>query len=196
MKKLTLALDIGNVCIKIDQQNVFRKLNIPQAPGGMFELSEDFECGRIDEEEFFERFRKLTGEKFSIEFLAAAFDSILIAPVPGMSELVSSMAENGIKPVFFSDISTAHLRRTRELFPAEKAVPDGIYSFVCGARKPSAEMLLGFEKSFGVPDLYVDDRIELIEAARKHGWHAVQFQGAENLSNELNNLLCKRISDD
>ena len=189
MNKLTLALDIGNVCIEINHKNVFRKMGISEVPEGFFELLENFECGRIEESEFFERFRDFAGKNFSVDFLKEAFNSILIAPVSGMAELVSAMKKSGVKPVFFSDISTTHLQRTRELFPAENCVPHGVYSFVCGARKPSIQMLSEFEKNFGVPDLYVDDRIELIEAAREYGWHAIQFNGASHLEEELKKLL-------
>ena len=44
-----------------------------------------------------------------------------------------------------------------------------------------------FEKRFGVPALYVDDREVLIDAARKRGWNAIVFSGAGTLAKALQN---------
>ena len=35
-------------------------------------------------------------------------------------------------------------------------------------------MFSAFEQRFGVPDLYLDDRLDLVQAANSRGWHAVQ----------------------
>ena len=48
-------------------------------------------------------------------------------------------------------------------------------------------MFEAFEKRFGVPALYVDDRKELIEAARKRGWNAIVFTNSEALSAAIQN---------
>ena len=78
--------------------------------------------------------------------------------------------------------------RTGELFPEAALVPDGIFSFSAGAQKPDEAMFAAFERSFGIPALYTDDRMELIEAARERGWNAVQFTSAENLQQLIADL--------
>ena len=60
-----------------------------------------------------------------------------------------------------------------------------MYSFVSGAQKPAPEMFAAFEEKFGIPDLYTDDRAELIDAALKRNWNAVRFTSAENLKQAL-----------
>ena len=102
-----------------------------------------------------------------------------------MEELVSTLDQYGFEARFFSDISLTHLTRTHDLFPAAACVPDGMYSFVAGGQKPSAEMFAAFEEKFGIPALYTDDRAELIETARKRNWNAVQFTSAENLKQAI-----------
>lgn len=186
--QLNLALDIGNVCIRIDRQNCSRALKLDAIPPALMELCTDYECGRIDDDGFFAGAQKLHSRTISRDEYEAAFNSILIEPVPGMSELVETFASRNIRPVFFSDISPIHLRRTRELFPAEACVPEGVYSFVAGAQKPAAAMFEYFEKFFGPCGLYVDDRPELIAAAGARSWHAVQFTSAEALDLELQKL--------
>ena len=185
---LLLALDIGNVCVRIDPLNCIRRLGRAAIPPQLAAAATDFECGRIAETEFFSALYGMLERKFTVAEIRAAFDAILIEPVPGMTELVDSFPKMGVHAVFFSDISPAHLRRTRELFSAAANVPDGVYSFEAGAQKPAPRMLDAFESRFGRPDLYVDDREELILAARKRNWHAVRFTGAAELKRELENL--------
>ena len=46
-------------------------------------------------------------------------------------------------------------------------------------------MFEAFEARFGVPAFYFDDRAELIEGARKHGWNAHRFVSAEEVDKIL-----------
>ena len=174
-----LALDIGNVCVKIDFANFARTLGIAEIPQELIALQRELECGRIDDKTFLSAASDAC--HCSYPDVLRAFNSILIAPVPGMVEVVSSLNSYGYEARFFSDISPTHLARTKEIFPAAAAVPDGMFSFVSGAQKPDEIMFAAFEKRFGIPALYVDDRIELITAARTRGWNSRQFTTASDL---------------
>lgn len=186
MKKYLLALDIGNVCIKIDHRNCPEMLQLPSVPQTLFDLAIAYEHGRIrQEEEFISRALEILDHRFTPEFMKKAFNSILIEPVPGMAELVSELDSLNVEAVFFSDISPTHLKRTGELFPAFDKVSGGVFSFEAGDSKPSEAMFSRFELLYGTPSLYTDDRPELIEAARKRGWNAVQFTSAADLRKKL-----------
>lgn len=189
MKKILLALDIGNVCVKIDHANFHRKLGISHTPEAVRELFRDFELGHLSgEDDFLKRAVKILDNKFSAEQIKEAFNAIIIEPVPGMEQLAGSFQAKNIQAVFFSDISPTHLQRTKEIFSAFDAVAGGVFSFECGSWKPSDEMFETFERRYGKPDLYVDDRIELIEAAGKRQWHAGVFTGTEDLMEKLQAL--------
>ena len=189
MKKKILALDIGNVCVKIDPQNCAEALGLTVLPEAIRGLCRDFEWGKAGEEDaVFARAVEILDNRFSAEKIKEAFNTILIEAVPGMSELVSSLPEMGVEAFFFSDISVTHLARTKELFPAFACVKGGVFSFETGAWKPAETMFETFESRYGKPDLYVDDRKELIEAAQKHGWNAAVFAGAEDLRKKLTAL--------
>lgn len=179
-----LALDIGNVCVKIDFNNFARALGIEAMPDAVKELQRDLECNRITDEAFV--YCASNACQCDPETFLAAFNSILIEAVPGMDELVSNLDKYGFEARFFSDISQTHLLRTFQLFPAAKTVADGMFSFVAGAQKPDDAMFDAFEDEFGTPALYVDDRAELIAAAKKRGWNAIQFTTAEALAAALN----------
>ena len=186
------AIDIGNVCVAIDKTVPFREIgfdiNAPECEK-LFDLVRLMEWGKINEDDFFARLREMPEcRKKNKDELKKLFNSILIAPVPGMRALLRELPSLGVMPVFFSDISTLHLQRTKEVFGAFDAVVGGVFSFECGNWKPSTEMLSSFETRFGIPDLYVDDRQDLIEAAGKRPWNAQVFTGAEDLLEKLQAL--------
>ena len=187
MKEILLASDIGNVCIRIAPENFAGALGISERPEKFGDILRDYEWGIIaDEQEFIRQLEIVFEGKFTGKEILDAFNSILVEPMPGMSELASEYSAMGVKPVFFSDISPTHLKETARLAPElYRNFAGGIFSFDAGAWKPSAAMLGRFEKLYGVPDLYVDDRLELVEAAREYGWHAIQFAGTEDLREKL-----------
>ncbi len=182
-----LALDIGNVCIRIAPELCLKMLGFDSiaAAAELIQLERQFECGRMTAKEFQARAVKMFRGTISPEQFQQAFFAILREPVPGMEELILSLPARGIQPVFFSDISDVHLELTRKMFRGAEAVPDGVYSFKVGAMKPDPAFFTEFERRFGAPCLYVDDRKELIEAARLHGWNAEVFSGADQLEKLL-----------
>ncbi len=174
----TIAVDIGNVSVFIDTLAFPRALGLTDGfTPEMRELQRCVEWGEITDEEFFSGLVKLA-PGWSEERLRIAFDSILLTPVPGMEALLAKLSTNGAQVAFFSDISPAHLKGFRQRFPSAVNYP-GIYSFDVGAWKPSPKFFEAFEKHFGKPDIYVDDRLDLVQAAQQYGWNAQQFQNAE-----------------
>ena len=187
MKEILLALDIGNVCVRIDHADFASALGLKSLPEECRLIMRDYEWGIIPSEaEFISRCHEIFEGKFSRSELLSAFESILIEPVTGMQELASEFSKMSVKAVFFSDISPTHLRRTRELVPEIcRNSAGGVFSFDAGAWKPSGAMFSRFEKLYGVPDLYADDRAELISAAQERSWNALQFVSAEDLREKL-----------
>ena len=182
----TIAVDIGNVSLLISPPACAKALGITAemlSNYQEFELS--YERGEVSDEAFFHTLR----EKFpdwSEEALRDAFDSGLLDPMPGMEDALERLSTKGVKIVFLSDISPAHLAGFRRRFRnADKY--EGVYSFLVGGLKPSDKMLGTFEKRYGRPDLYIDDRKDLIDAALARGWNAQVFQGAEWLENLVAN---------
>ena len=177
-----LALDIGNVCIAIRPERLFAALVVsgPEAlPAELFGMVDLLERGRLSEEAFSARFRELTGDGRSGDELRAAFVSIIGEPIPGMAEKLERLIDAGVQPVFFSDTSALHLAEVRRKFPAARRIPDGVYSFEVGAKKPEPAMFRAFEERFGTPAAYWDDRPELIAAAPPE-WNARLFRSAED----------------
>ncbi len=185
-----LALDIGNVCIRIAPERALKALGFRsrEEAAGLIAIELEFETGRISEDEFIRRAVRHCPSGTTVSAMREAFSAILVEAMPGMPELVRKLPAQGIQPVFFSDVSTFHLREFRMMFPAAEAVPDGVYSFETGALKPDPVMFAAFERRFGVPLLYTDDREDLIAAARDHGWNARRFTNAADLTETLAGL--------
>ena len=186
-----IALDIGNVCVKLNHAEVFGRFGVTLDSPMVAQFKEklkDFEFGKISGEAFFDRLAAMPEcAGVSRAELRQAFDDLLSAPVDGMEELFEEFPRMGIAPAYLSDISTLHLKRSYDLFP-RMADYTGIYSFDTGCYKPDHRMFQAYEARFGKPLLYTDDRADLIAAAREYGWNAEVFTSAENLKNIL---LCK-----
>ncbi len=195
MDRKVIALDIGQVCVQVRGELCFAKLGYRSAaevPRELFALNDELEKGRLTEDEYFRKFRELTGSELDKEAMREAFCSIIAAPIPGMNELVARLPERGVRPVFFSNTSRIHLERVRRVFAGAAAVTEGVYSFEVGAMKPEPAIYEAFEQRYGRPDLYVDDRPDLIAAAAERGWEAYCFNGAADLEKTLRNrkLVC------
>ena len=175
-----VAFDIGNVCIAISPERCEEALGIPSDLPEWADLCHEFECGHLAEGDFLEMAMRLVPKGHLLDGgIRAAFEAKILQPIPGMEVLLKDLNALGVRPVFFSDISTIHLDCFRRRFPSARDY-DGVYSFDVGSWKPSEAMFAAFEERHGVPLLYVDDRLELIEAARRHGWRrSEQFSSAD-----------------
>ena len=189
-----IALDIGNVCIAIDKTTPLEELGVlhDQRTLARFDdIMREFEFGMIKEDEFFHAIASIYDpENPDVARAEKLFTSILVAPVPGMKELLQDLPSIGVTPVFFSDISTFHLKKCIELLPEMKQF-DGIFSFVHGAYKPSKKLFDAYEHKYGRPLIYTDDRADLIREAEKNNWNATVFSSAARLRAQIMELLNK-----
>ncbi len=175
-----VALDIGNTCVTQNYDRLLRTLgltasNAPSLGIEPFEGAfEQFLLGNISETEYLEDFQRRFPQ-WDRALIYTAHAAYLGVPIPGMPELVHDLLEDGSHIVFFTDINTLHWRAFRAISgEAFAGVVDRVGSDDVHAMKPSEAMFGTFEKRFGVPDLYLDDRLDLIQTATGRSWHAVQ----------------------
>lgn len=180
-RKKLLALDIGNVCIKLQPEAALAKMGFAgfdDVPKSIWEATEKLETGKMEPEEYF----KTCADLLRLPSDAPVrewFNTILADEVEGMREQVEYLVNNNWEFVFLSDISAPHLEEVRRKVSFFDLAKGGIFSFRVGCWKPADGMYLAFEEEFGKPDLFVDDRAVNIEAAQKLGWNARMFEGAE-----------------
>lgn len=188
-----VALDIGNTLIRQYAPGLYRTLGLPDDGGGVDLGLEPF-CpafrsfleGRISQEEYLEDFCRRFPGRWTKDQIRLAHEEYLRPALPGMPELIHKMAGTGTRFVFFTDINTIHFPRFRQLTKGIfDFIQDAVRSDEVHALKPSPEMFRTFEERYGRPDLYLDDRWDLVQGARQHGWRAEQAGDARRLKTVL-----------
>ena len=192
MKKI-MALDIGNVCFKIDTKKWIDKLGIRadniQLIRNISAKQVEFELGLINQNDFLEILSNLTGNTFSSFELIGIFCSIIEGEIVGMYDLMIDLVNSSFKIMFLSDISSLHLGYVHSRLSFANLVIGGVYSFEVGALKPDNKIFNEFERRYGKPDIYIDDLEENCIAAQKNGWDSHCFVTSENCRKELSQII-------
>lgn len=188
----TIALDIGNVCIKIDPKRCFDALEInssTEIPHKLMESIREMEEGKITEVQWLDVFQTVTHGRFSKNELRKAYLEILGEEIKGISDFIKDAVSKDIRLIFFSDISPIHINHIYRNLSFAHLVSGGIFSFEAGARKPDKKMYEEYERRYGKPLLYLDDKPENIAAGKDAGWNSVLFNGIESMEKDL---LCSK----
>ncbi len=176
-----VALDIGGVCVTLYPELCMEKFGVgPQMPQwpDFQALDIQLETGRISEEFFLQSLRRLLHDRLSIDEIRAAWSSFIGPDIPGMAEAVRSLSGR-FRFLYFSNTSRLHLDDVVRTNGFGHLVTGGVYSFSAGAMKPDAAIYEAFEREYGVPYAYFDDRAENVEGAKARGWNAYLFRSSE-----------------
>lgn len=182
------ALDIGNVCLKIQTERCLGALgysSITEIPLEFQAECDRYEKGAISTGEWLAAFMKVTGGRFTESQLANAYNLILGDEIPGMYHFLDEVAKLGVRMIFFSDTSDLHINHIYRHLPLAVLVGGGIFSFETGFKKPEPGMYEAFEKTYGKPCFYADDKPENIEAGLKRGWRSHRFVSVELLRDDF-----------
>ena len=147
----------------------------------------DCETGKISEVELFNRL----GKRFNVD--PSGLESILKTTFNTRAKLnedVVSIIENLPDAVLLSNQLPLHaeIARSKGWFSYFKKV---FLSYELGYRKPDAKAYLAVLKELGVkPEdaVFVDDKQENVDAARKLGIHVILYKGAVQLKAELDKI--------
>ena len=189
-----IALDIGNVSMKLNFDEMYRRFDIDPADsesiGRLWEHGAALETGRITVPEFLDRLEDFCGHRRTREYLLDAWRCGVQESMPGMLETVRALATQGARFSYMSDISPIHLDQVFRYCEFVHLVTGGIYSFEAGAFKlDGSAMFDAFERRYGRPLVFFDDRIEIVEHARELGWNAVRFESPEQVLRDASALL-------
>lgn len=183
-----IALDIGNVCLEIRHErtlNYLGRSSIEEVPENFMIKIDLLERGLISNTGWLAEFQKITENKFTDDELIHAWNLSIGEPLEGMEALITEITEAGYKFVFFSDTSELHITRVYDSLPFAHLVSGRIFSYEVGAKKPENKMYEAFEKLYGKPCFYLDDKPENIEAGKKHGWKSHLFKNAGNFRKDF-----------
>lgn len=187
-----IALDIGGVCINLHHPEAFVYFGIDprQTLPPEFLLTVDrFEKGQLSEAEWLRSFREFTANRFSDAEIIHGWNLIIGKAIDGMPELLRELTEKGFRLVFFSDTSSLHMAKLYHDADFTHLVTGAIFSYEVGARKPEDGMYEAFERNYGRPILYIDDKPENIDGGIRHGWNSHRFTGVAALRQALESAL-------
>jgi len=175
--KVLLDFDYGIMTAQLEPlsrvKGVELKQVIDQSP-----LLHQYETGIISTPELFREFVKLTGFSGTLEQFGAAFADIF-TEIPEMVELHTRLHQCGVPTFIFSNTNELAVGHVRRQFPFFADFDGYVFSHEVGAMKPAAKIYEAVEAMtgrLGTEILYIDDRLENIEAGAARGWHAVFHQ--------------------
>jgi 2-haloacid dehalogenase len=134
-----------------------------------------FETGLMTLQEFFSEVCAATGFGGTLEEFASFFGDIF-TPIPEMVELHQALHAQGLLTYIFSNTNEIAIGHIRRRFPFFANFDGYILSYEHRAMKPDAKLYDAVERESGLRGadlLYVDDRLENIEAGRARGWQVI-----------------------
>jgi len=195
-----VIFDLGNVLIGFDHTIAVKKIlkHTPKKSRDIYDLffdsdlTQEFEKGKTGTLEFFQQVQAALELKISYGEFLPIWNEIFFSK-PESEDFVSSL-NSGIKLALLSNINQLHYEYIREefsstigLFEPDKIIP----SFRTGFIKPDKEIYDLALKALDVPResvVYVDDRLDLIEAALSYGIKSIQFKSAKGLKQKFQDL--------
>ncbi len=189
----SVVFDLGKVLVDFDYSIAARRIAErgaaePGAVQGFLDHSPllyRYETGQMSRQEFFEEVRRFSGFKGGIDEFAQFFADIF-TEIPPMIALHHRLRDARVPVYIFSntnDLAIGHIRRNFPFFAEFDAF---VLSYEHCAMKPDAKLYEVVERvagRHGGQILYLDDRIENVEAGRARGWQVIHHgQPAESIA--------------
>lgn len=179
-----LALDLGNVLVKVDHFRFCRRLAqlAGLSPEEVFaqvfasSLEPAYDTGHLTSEEFYHQVTEHFGLTLPYPQFCTWWNDIF-DPMEGMAELVGQVAAR--YPLYLiSNTNALHFAYIKESYAFLDHFQSFILSFEVGSRKPEPDIYQALIQRMGLPPsqgLFVDDKRPFVTAAQSQGLMAWQF---------------------
>lgn len=192
-----ILFDLGNVLLPFDHMRAARALapHVCMAPERLYQsffespLQALHDEGRITGHEFYARIRQEYGLAMNEERFFQIWNDIFWED-PMMTTLVAELARTH-RLIGISNTNQAHFEFVRQRYAIVGAASRWIVSHEVGARKPDPKIYREALAAAGVPPdeiVYVDDRLDLVEAGAALGLRTHAFISAPRLRTHLRGL--------
>ncbi|MCU0228883.1 MAG: HAD family phosphatase [Bryobacterales bacterium] len=190
-----LFFDLGNVLVPFDFRRSYGALEAC-SPLTIAEMSArlrastlapDYECGRLDDGQFFQSMSALLELECSLDDFREIWNCIFLPPTLVPEELLVDLRPR-YTLLLLSNTNAMHFEFLRRHCPHLRHFHHLILSHEVGAQKPDAAIYRQALEAVGVrPEevFFTDDLQENIEAARALGIDGEQFVGVETLEQHL-----------
>jgi glucose-1-phosphatase len=195
MNSEIVVFDLGKVLVDFDYTPATQKIAARSAKPpedlhshvGGSPLLVQYETGLITRHEFFEEVRRDTGFHGDLKEFGNFFADIF-TPIPPMIELHAELRRRGIPTYIFSNTNDLAIEHIRRNFPFFQNFDGYIFSYEVGVMKPEAKIYEALEAMTGrrgAEILYLDDRLENIEAGTARGWRTILHETPEKSRADL-----------
>jgi HAD superfamily hydrolase (TIGR01509 family) len=134
-----------------------------------------YETGLISKEDFYAQVCKTTGYCGDLEEFGGHFSDIF-TPIEPMVALQTELRKKGTPTYIFSNTNDLAIHHIRRNFPFFGNFDGYVLSYEQGAMKPDEKIYAVVEQMSGKggPEiLYLDDRLENVEAGARRGWQVI-----------------------
>ncbi|MCL4177315.1 MAG: HAD family phosphatase [Verrucomicrobia bacterium] len=177
-----VVFDLGKVLVDFDYHIAARQLSPHTrfSPDRLIELMLrtplllDYERGAITSTEFYDALVLQTGLRCPFPEFASRFGDIF-SPIEPMIELLEHLRALGLPTAVLSNTNELAIQDIRAKFHFFAGFKHHILSYEHRAMKPDPALYHALESTSGfIPSqiVFLDDRPENVEVARKLGWHA------------------------
>jgi len=197
-KLRAIIFDIGRVLVQVDVARAMQGL----APGSHLSPSEfwsaierdpswpDWQEGRMAPHDWYLHLAKRLGGSLTFEQFTEVWNRAL-DPAPIHEDAFLEKLSKRYRLALLSNTDPIHVRHLEATYSFFAFFPTRIYSCSVGASKPNpliySTALRALKVSAGEA-LYIDDIAAYVEAARRLGMSAVQFQSPAQLTSDLQSL--------
>ena len=184
--------DLGNVLVNFDHRIAVKKILAltPKKEEDIYQLffdsgiTKDYEEGKITSLDFFKRVKESLGLKIDYGMFLPIWNDIFFeTPLNMRFQSFLKSIKDRYKLVMISNINETHFRFLKEKMPIFQEFDKLILSYEVGFRKPSPEIYNAALMAVGAKNsdaFYIDDRLDLIEAASGLGIKGATFNGEES----------------
>jgi HAD superfamily hydrolase (TIGR01509 family) len=184
-----VIFDLGKVLLDFDYRIAGRKLaarsNLAAETFTNSLLQPDllhqYETGLLNNEEFFHALCRKTGYCGDFNDFARSFGDIF-TPIDPMIALHRELREKGYPTFIFSNTNELAVDHIRRAYPFFANFDGYVLSFEHRCMKPDARLYAIAEEMsgrYGQELLYLDDRLENIQAAAVRGWQIILHETPE-----------------
>jgi epoxide hydrolase-like predicted phosphatase len=193
-----VVFDLGKVLVDFDYSIAARKVAARSTKSlrdlaaflSASPLLVQYESGAVNRREFFGQIRDAVGFQGSMEEFGGYFADIF-TEIPPMIALHAELRHRGFKTYIFSNTNDLAVEHVERNFPFFKNFDGYIYSCEVGAMKPDAKIYAAMEKlcgRSGADIIYLDDRLENVQAGAARGWRAILHETPEKTRAVLENF--------
>jgi glucose-1-phosphatase len=198
-----IVFDFGNVLLNLDESAsydaLYSLLDSTKCEDLYDSVFYPFEKGLISEDSFFNRLQRRSKIVYHPEVYMNAWNAML-GDFPPAREVFLHQLKSHYRLFLLSNTNITHIRKVLQHINTENMIADfensffekTYYSFQMGMRKPDSEIyqfVLNDANLLANETLFIDDKIENVNAAAQLGIHAYHHNPKDEISEIMDDLL-------